>query len=479
MEMSFTKLVVGQAGRRDVGGHVVASVLDDAAGDIPLVSVSLPTAYSANPAMLLGALAPLPLINIVDLEVVEHSGDDRNDHGFGVHTGYSVGHYGLLGGVGTGVTWIFRYVPSDLVAKCVDAGSMSSAPTLKLDTSAITGTDAGTRLSLLRQFRCTAVRNTVANHTNAALRVHLASLGPYLLGSMAQYDQFLDVLRPAALWRSPDVDAFGTTTTSISSYGWFPGSQGAVVGSVTTTLGFTAVDPDPAFLLPGGSDSFLLMPFRYACIESGGVVCVPLCKQTLCHVHVVINNPSAPARVAFNLPIFTIEFWLKPSVLSPDTDGSVVLCSSALPDDLTTPSNGYLVVLDPCGTLSVLLGTGRSTAGATALTPLTGSLTKPCSSYLAEIASSDFPWMVARAALRLSTWQHVCIQYSQLLSRLSVFVDAEVVSSQQYPAWKYQPNFVSRLTVGGSAEPEVRLQGLKGTVDNPPAPNYLVVGAIP
>ena len=164
----------------------------------------------------------------------------------------------------------------------------------------------------------------------------------------------------------------------------------------------------------------------------------------------------------FNLPLFTVEFWLKPDALITNDDGAVVLCSSALPDDLTTPSNGYLVVVDPCGTLSVLLGTGRSTAGASALTPLTACLTKTCTSFQDDIASPDFPWMIVRGPVDQSRWQHVAIEYSDTLSRLSLFINAELVSSRVYADRKYNPNYSGSLTLGASAEPELRLLGVRG-----------------
>ncbi len=256
------RVVVGQAGRQDVAGFVAASVEDGTLAASNHVVVSLPVTSSAVPSSIMAALAGLPAVEVLGLEVLVHDGGVGNDNGFGVHTGYGVGHNYMLQGIGRGYTWIFRYIPRGMVTACMKAGSMDTSPQLVFKFDAVTGTDVSTRWSQLRPFRCSAVEGTVKNHTNVALRVHLAALGDFLPGALEYYNEYQNVVRPAGLWRSLHLDAFGTTTVAAFNQGWFVGVDGVAVGDVTSALGFAAVDPDTAFRFGGTTGSYLSIPFR-------------------------------------------------------------------------------------------------------------------------------------------------------------------------------------------------------------------------
>ncbi len=186
---------------------------------------------------------------------------------------------------------------------------------------------------------------------------------------------------------------------------------------------------------------------------------------SLCMLGLVLPSlfSACSARVVFNGPVFTLEVWLKAMSLAAPFIPSVVACSSALPDDLSTTSTGYLLVIDPCGQLAVLLGTGRQTSGASSLTPLTAFLTKTCAGYLAEVVAPEFPWLILRAPLLTGQWHHVVVAYSSVLSRLSIVVDAVEVSSVSHASDTiYVPNFQRPLFVGAGPEPELQLLGVHG-----------------
>jgi hypothetical protein len=256
-------VVVGQAGRRDISGTVdvaVASVVDGVSRRSAAVTVDSGVGVQG----LRNALSQLSGVEIVGIDVALHRGWERNDDGFGVHTGYGVGQTDVLNGLGAGSTWLVKYVPAGMVSACVlqDVSSDLSALRLEFNVADIVGTNATVKSSQLRSFSCQAVQNRVTNHTESALRVRVASLTGVLPDFIEYYDRLHGGLAPVGMWRSPDVDSGGVIQAVVSNDGLFGGSA-VVVGAVGLNPGFSAADADPSFLFNGVSGGLVQVPFRY------------------------------------------------------------------------------------------------------------------------------------------------------------------------------------------------------------------------
>jgi hypothetical protein len=165
--------------------------------------------------------------------------------------------------------------------------------------------------------------------------------------------------------------------------------------------------------------------------------------------------------VVYNSPVFTLELWIRlsPAFAAP----SVVVSSAYLPDRVSDVSNGYLVLIDPCGNLTAWVGVGRSTRDFEAGARLTQSLLKTCSDYVADVTSPLFPWLVVRAGISASQWHYVAVAFSSTVRILTLTVDGVTV---QHVATSLQltPNEFAPLTLGGSLESELQVQAIPGDV---------------
>jgi hypothetical protein len=257
--LTVRHVVTGQAGQRYVAGSIDVGVLGK---EQSMNFVSIPSAsYSSKYELLSLLVGGLQSVQVIKVDVTRHEGDELNDNGLSISSGYGVGHHGLLNGYGVGYTWRIQYVPQGMVQSCVQYGRFTETAPLTFDFSSLTGTDVSSTATVTHGFNCIAVENRLANHTNKALRVHLSSLTQYQEDYSAYYRSFENALRPVGHWRSPQLDMQGSTTGRVANQGTF-GGTGMVIGAVDTDLGFSAADADAAFSLPGLSSALLQLPFK-------------------------------------------------------------------------------------------------------------------------------------------------------------------------------------------------------------------------
>jgi hypothetical protein len=171
---------------------------------------------------------------------------------------------------------------------------------------------------------------------------------------------------------------------------------------------------------------------------------------------------SHPTRLIFNQPSFTLELWLRPKALIASSIPSVIVSSAYLPDQLRITSVGYMMLIDPCGALSVWLGTGDTVDAFNTGARLTASLTKSCSTYLFDVANAKFPWLVLSTSVVANQWQHIAVSHSHKVGHSVLFRNGEPVSFVHNTARPYVPNVFSDMTVGASIEAELLAQRING-----------------
>lgn len=140
----------------------------------------------------------------------------------------------------------------------------------------------------------------------------------------------------------------------------------------------------------------------------------------------------------------------------------MLLTSAHLPDILYNPSNGYLLLLDACGRLSVWLGKGWSTEQFIIGSRLLDPLLKSCVQYNMDVANPKFPWwVISTSTINVNAWSHVTFMYSNITGVFSLLVNGAVEASY----WSIPlmaENIQSPLYFGGSLEGEVAVLNLSG-----------------
>ena len=436
VDLKSTRVVKGQAGRRDVDNAVTVGVTSAAAaGDAAQGATVVVHSREATAGGVRVLLDALSAVEIVDVDVVRHAGRAANDFGYSTTTGYGVGATHVLDGLGAGTTWIVTFVPAGMIETCSVLGTMFSDATLTFDGSSLIGTNVTSTATSLRDFRCTAVATQLSNHTEHNLRVEVPNLSAGLATATEAYSHLLAAPVPSGLWRATAANlGFGTSVTAVPNLGSF-GEFGDASTSVALPAqpGFSPRDADPSFQFAGVGSQRLEVPFRQR----------------------------------FNTAAFTLEVWVLPRDVT--TLPQLVAISANLPDELNWPSNGYVVALDPCGTLSAWLGQGRSTLQARAGARLLEFLGEPtCAAYEALVAQAAFPWTVVRGAVQQDKWNHIAVVHEPGVGVASLFVDGVQAHRVDVP-FPMVTNDVAPLSFGGSVETEfARLfyDGFLGSLDD-------------
>lgn len=250
--ISDVHTIVGQAGLEPASGSIAVG---NSAGD----SVTIPvTALVSEVTSLIGSL---PGVDIQGVEVLTQPGWWANDNGYSRVTGYGFGLQNVLDGLGSSITWLITYVPSDMIDVCTNTGAVSFEPFLTFSTPGLFGSNVTSAASPLQSTSCTAVDMPVLSHSNTNIRAHL----PALAGLLPTFPQYYSGLNgapsPAGWWRAPSLGYTGEYTGGINNIGWFGGAAD-IVGDIAESPGFSARDPSPSLVLQGAS-SYISIPYRY------------------------------------------------------------------------------------------------------------------------------------------------------------------------------------------------------------------------